>query len=74
MENNNIFESYIITESVLVIHCAQVLKIRGYSILGIISRNKDVIKWCQENDINNFLTIKEFQSINPLKTFGYFLV
>ncbi len=72
MRNNNIFESYIITETSLGIYCAQVLKIRGHRILGIISKNKDVIKWCKENDINNFLTIKEFQSINPLKTFDYF--
>lgn len=71
MGKNNIFKSYIITETSLGINCARVLKNRGHKILGIISANYDVIEWCKENDIINFLTVEEFQSINPSKTFDY---
>lgn len=57
-------KSIIFGETRLAISCAEYLLDNDWSIGAVVTRDKDVIKWCQEKSIQHYMIDKAFQIVN----------
>jgi amino acid adenylation domain-containing protein len=68
--NKNI-SCYIISETTLGIQCAKQLLKEEHQLLGMISAYNETQQWAKSHNIPFFSSLKDFQSLNPYKTFDY---
>ena len=62
---------YIITETSLGIQCAEVLLKKKHQVLGLISRDPQVLHWAHKNNIPLIKSLKDFEESVVQDSFDY---
>ena len=67
----NRFSCYVIGDGSLTIQCCDVLLKRGHLILGVVSTNVGLAKWCKDHDICLFGPHDDYLSVAQSHSFEY---